>query len=144
MTTIEFLKNWLIESKLMVDFNQSYDFIEQKPNESGLYSNGAVIVSEDIIGNKVYRENFTLYSGMQAYTDYDRLVNSDFLKKLQYSLNQIKNVEVTEAIDDKEMQGIITSIKSSNGMLYNIPTGDINDGVIYQLQIEMNYKVKGE
>lgn len=144
MTTIEFLKNWLVNSPLMVNFTQNYDFIEQIPNQSGLFSNGTQKYKETIIGDEYYRANFVLYSGLQAFTDYDRLSNSDFLTQLGYSMNQIKGDEIVEIIDGIERKGNIESVTTSNGMMYTLPTNDMNDGVIYQLQFQVEYKIKGE
>lgn len=145
MTTIEFLKNWLLNSPLMVNFTtQSYDFMEQIPNQSGLFSNGIQKYKESIVGDEYYRANFTLYSGLQAYTDYDRLLNSDFLTQLSYSMNHIGKEEIEETIDTKVRKGNIEKVTTSNGLLYTLPTGDVNDGVIYQLQIQVEYKIKGE
>lgn len=143
MTVIEYLRDWLSSSGLMDQFvGQHFDYVDQVPNEAGLFSNGINKQSEDILGNEKYQASFQLLSGLHAFSDYDRLKNSDFLTKLAYSLNQIKDVEVIETIDGVNRNALITNVICNNGMLFNLPTGDINDGVIYQLQIQVNYKIQ--
>lgn len=141
MTVIEFIRDWLSNSELMSEFDQNYDFFEFASGKAGLLSSGTNKMGEDILGNETYQANFTLFSSMNAYTDYNRLNNSDFLTRLFYSLNQIKNEEITETINNEDKKGLITSVVSSNAMLLEVPTGDINDGVKYQLQIQVNYKI---
>lgn len=145
MTVTEYLKNWLTTSTLMSEFTGVHvDFTKNVPNECGLYYNGNSKVGEDILGNAKWQTNFILYSGLRAFADYDRLNNSDFLVKLSYSLSEIKDAQITETINGIAYKGKITQVKASNAMLYSIPSGDINDGVTYQLQIQVNYTISDE
>lgn len=142
LTVLQFMREWFEQSTLMADFTEKhFDFTEQIPLASGLFSNGIVKVREDIEGNTRYQANLLLISGLHAFGDYDRIMNSDFMTQLTYSLNQIKGVRVTETINGEEKDGVINSVNGSNGMLYSIPSGDINDGVVYQLQIQVNYTI---
>lgn len=116
------------------------DFTEENAVNYGLSSTGDTLMNEDILGNQVRQHNFVLYARMDAFEDYNRLANSTFLLDLNYWLEKQKGQEIT--IDGKT--GEITKMWSANGMLYEIPNGDINNGVLYQLQIYVKYKLKGE
>ena len=64
---------------------------------------------------------------------------------LAYWLEQYKNedpIEVT--INDKTVSGKLLGLSSANAMLYMVPTGDINDGVTYQIQIYARYYLESE
>lgn len=37
--------------------------------------------------------------------------------------------------------GEITKISCANAMIFDVPTGDINDGVRYQMQIAVTYTI---
>ena len=140
MTVLEFMRSWLNDSGLMEQFDEKhFGFMDEIPSQSGLFSNGSSLIREDIEGNKTYQANMVLMSGLHAFGDYDRIMNSNFMTQLTYSLNEIKGSEITETINGEEKTGVIKSVNGSNGMLYSIPSGDINDGVIYQLQIQVNY-----
>lgn len=134
MTVIEKVKNILKEYSKIGDFvNEIHiDFTESVTKSYGLSSVGDILISQDILGNQVRRHNFVLYARAEAYEDFDRLQNSNFLLELNYWLENQKNIE----IDD----GIITSLSSANGMLYEIPNGDLNNGVLYQLQVYADYE----
>lgn len=169
MTVLEYMRNWLNnnsfvegyarftttgdegvltedEDQIIVNFNETtmenhFDYMDQKPTKNGLFSNGTTLLREDIEGNKKYVANLVLMSGLYAFQDYDRIMNSDYITRLTYSLSEIKNVEITEIVNGEAKAGIITGASGSNGMLYSIPTGDINDGVVYQIQIQVNYTI---
>ncbi len=134
MTVIEKVKNILKEYSKIGDFvNEIHiDFTDSVTKSYGLSSIGDILISQDILGNQVRRHNFVLYARAEAYEDFDRLQNSNFLLELNYWLENQKNIE----IDD----GIITSLSSANGMLYEIPNGDLNNGVLYQLQVYADYE----
>lgn len=137
MNVLEYMRDWLAKSELLNEFNQNYDFLEQTPNNVGLFSNGTTLLKQDIEGNSQYKMNLVLMSGMSAYADYDRLLNSDFVNRLAYKLSDIKGIEIIE--NDKN--GLITNVQATNGMMYSVPSGDINDGVVYQLQIGVTYTI---
>lgn len=107
------------------------DFTDFEAKSYGLSSTGDSLISEDILGNQKRRHNFVLYARTEAYEDFDRLQNSNFLLELNYWLEKQKDIEIEN--------GKITSLSSANGMLYQIPNDDLNNGVLYQLQIYAEY-----
>ena len=134
----EIIANYKDISKFTNDVH--VDFTEENAVNYGLSSTGDTLINGDILGNQKRQHNFVLYARMDAFEDYNRLANSTFLLDLNYWLEKQKGQEITA--NDKK--GEITKIWSANGMLYDIPNGDINAGVIYQLQIYAEYKLKGE
>ncbi len=122
-----------------------HDFTANKPGDNfGLYSVGDAIVTKDILGNEVRRHNFILYAHNQAYTDYDRLVNSGFLLELSYyleSITEASGYDVEVKLGETTKSGRLTEVSCANAMLYQVPTGNINDGVEYQVQLYATYKV---
>lgn len=143
MNIVEKLKQILNDYPDIMQFTNDIhvDFTDSNPTNFGLSSIGDNFLREDIVGNKLRKHSFILYANNQAYTDYDRLVNTNFLLNLNYYLETVKNIEIIANINEEEKNGIITNISSSNGMLFNITTGDINDGVNYQIQIYVTYKI---
>ena len=119
------------------------DFTENKPGNFGLYPNGDAILKTDILGGQKRKHSFVLYANNQSFNDFERIANSTFLLELAYWLETVKNVPITVTVGNEEREGIITKMSSANGMMFAAPTGDINDGVTYQLQIYAEYKVKG-
>ena len=47
-------------------------------------------------------------------------------------------------INNRKRKGKLKSVECANAMLFQIPTGDINDGCMYQLQIYATYTVERE
>ena len=145
MNVIETVKDILSNSDILDEFNGVHvDYTESVPGAAGLFSNGASKIGEDLIGNIRYRINLTLYTGLTAAIDYDRLNNSDLLLKLTYYLNTLKGITTSETVDGVEYQAEITRMSCSNGILYSVPTGDANDGVQYQLQLQVEYIIYTE
>ena len=134
MNVIEKVKDVLKKYPQINEFVKDIhiDFTDSVAKSYGLSSTGDVLVSKDILGNEVRQHNFVLYARAEAYEDFDRLQNSNFLLELNYWLEQQKNIEINN--------GKITSLSSANGMLYEIPNGDLNNGVLYQLQIYAEYE----
>ena len=93
---------------------------------------GDELVRGYVTGKELRQHNFVLYAVQDSFNTFKRLANSTFLLELGYWLKDKKNIEVDE--------GRITSIRASNGMAYEIPTGDIMDGVRYQIQIFVQYE----
>lgn len=142
---IETLKDILSASPLMVEFNdnQHIDYNEEQPGNYGVYPIGTSLVKENILGDETYRTNFIIYANMQAHDNYVRLLNSNWLLRMTYWLNSLTDIPIVK--DEEKLpltQGKITSITCSNGMLFGIPTGNIADGVSYQLQIQIEYEFK--
>ena len=147
MNIIELVKHILTDYPKITEFTNeiNIDFTDDTHTNFGLSSVGDNLVKEDILGNQVRQHNFVLYALNQSFTNYDRLVNSTFLLDLAYWLEQYKNedpIEVT--INDKTVSGKLLGLSSANAMLYMVPTGDINDGVTYQIQIYAQYYLESE
>ena len=147
MNIIELVKQLLTDYPKIMDFTGeiNVDFTEDTPTNFGLSSTGDRIVKEDILGNQTRQHNFVLYALNQSFTNYDRLVNSTFLLDLTYWLEHYKQegpIEVT--INDITVSGKLLGLSSANAMLYMVPTGDINDGVTYQIQIYAQYYLESE
>ena len=144
MNIIELVKQILTDYPRILEFTNeiNVDFTDDTPTSFGLSSVGDQLIKEDILGNQIRRHNFVLYALNQSFTDYDRLANSTFLLDLTYWLEQYRNndpIEVT--IDNKTVSGKLLGLSSANAMLYMVPTGDINDGVTYQIQIYAQYSL---
>ena len=78
---------------------------------------------------------------MRGALDYDRIKNSDFFLRLTYFLDELTGIETIETINDENYTAEINKVACSNQLLYSVPTGDINDGVIYQFQIAVEYSI---
>lgn len=145
MNVIETVKRILSECEILDELNSIHiDYTEGSTGFAGLFPNGATKTGEDLIGNPKYRITFALYTGLHSANDYDRLTNSDLMLRLTYYLNQLKNIGITETVNENEYPGEITRIFCSNGLLFDYPTGDPNDGVRYQLQIGAEYAIYTE
>lgn len=147
MNIIELVKQILTDYPRMYEFTGGIhvDFTEDTPGNCGLSSTGDQLIREDILGNQDRQHNFVLYAINQAFNDYDRLANSTFLLDLSYWLEHYEQenpIEVT--INYKTVPGKLLKLSSANAMLYQIPTGDINDGVTYQIQIQAQYFIESE
>ncbi len=135
MNIIELVKS-IVESyedigKLHIDYTGAV------PDSCGISSTGDVLLKEDILGNKTRQHNFVLYTVWQSQSDYDRMVNSGILLGLQCFLESNAQEQTVTSPDGKN--GNLKSITCSNGMLYQVPNGNFNAGVIYQLQISAQY-----
>lgn len=146
MNVIEVTKKILSDYKKISEFSNGVqvDFTTNEPTNFGLSSIGDTLIKEDVLGNQKRKHSFVLYAVNQAYEDYDRLANSSFLLELAYWLETQKGQKVDAAIGDIVKKGEITKISTANAMIFNVPTGNIRDGVMYQIQIYVEYKVKGE
>lgn len=136
------MRELLSECSLLDKFNGihvDYTIEEDVPGALGLFSMGTTKTGEDILGNERYRIGFQLQTGLTAYEDYERLRNSDFLLQLTYWLNRKKNIRIVEEFGETERLGKITTVSAGNALLFDAPTGDVNDGVVYQLQVTVDY-----
>lgn len=127
--------------------NIHIDFTDnEKEQDFGLSSNGDTKIKEDVLGNQKRRHNFVLYAINQAFNDYDRLQNSTFLLNLSYYLDAISSgeYEIEVTINGHKRKGVLNSIRCENAMIFSIPTGEISDGVMYQLQIYAEYTLESE
>ncbi len=146
MNVIEATKKILSNYKKISEFSSGVqiDFTTNEPTNFGLSSIGDTLIKEDVLGNQKRKHSFVLYAVNQAYEDYDRLSNSNFLLELAYWLETQKGQSIDIVIGDIVKKGEITKISTANAMIFSVPTGNLNDGVMYQIQIYVEYKVKGE
>ena len=144
MNVVNTVKQLLSDSNVLDEFNGNIhvDYTEAADSDAGLYSTGPVKIGEDVIGNPKYRMNFQLYTGLRGALDYDRQINSDALVALTYYLDSKRGTKISESINGVKYDGKILKVTTSNAMLYDIPTGDYNDGVRYQIQIAVEYKIR--
>jgi hypothetical protein len=144
MNVIELVKQILTDYPKILEFTNEVhvDFTDSEPMNFGLSSTGDQLIKEDVLGNQIRQHNFVLYAVNQAFLDYDRLANSTFLLDLSYWLEKVANEQ--DITIDEQSRGKLLSLSSANGMLYSIPTGDIMDGVTYQIQIYAQYKIERE
>lgn len=108
------------------------DFTSNEPTSFGLSSTGDTLVKEYLTGKQIRQHNFVLYATQESFNSFKRLNNSNFLIDFSYWLETQKNIKITK--------GKILRMWTSNGMAYQVPTGDINDGVTYQIQIFVEYE----
>ena len=146
MNVIEVTKKILSDYKKISEFSNGVqvDFTTNEPTNFGLSSIGDTLIKEDVLGNQKRKHSFVLYAVNQAYEDYDRLSNSNFLLELAYWLEIQRGQSIDIVIGDIVKKGEITKISTANAMIFSVPTGNLNDGVMYQIQIYVEYKVKGE
>lgn len=134
----EILTNYSGISEFVNDIH--VDFTDPDPDNYGLSSTGDQLIKEDLLGNQLRQHNFVLYSVIHSALDYDRLNNSTFLLELNYWLEDQKGQEISAG----NKTGKITKLWGANGMLYEIPNGELNSGLIYQLQIYAQYTIESE
>lgn len=146
MNIVEAVKDILSKYKRINEFSNGVqiDFTSNENENYGLFSIGDQLIKSDILDNQKRKNNFVLYAITQSSNDFDRLNNSTFLLELGYYLDSIKNVEITANINGTERVGKITKISCSNAMLYDVLEGDINNFVRYQIQVSVEYEIKGE
>lgn len=118
------------------------EFSEDNPESFGLSSIGDRIVSEDILGNQTREHSFLFYATYSAVNDFERISNSGKLLSLAMWLERKKGAEITAQADGKTLTGFITSVRCENGMLYEIPKENLFNGVQYQMQIVVTYKIQ--
>ena len=148
MTIIDFMRQKLTEypkiSEFLTDCDIHVDFTE--PDSSyGLSSNGDSLVKEDMLGNQTPRHNFAMYAVAPSFTDYCRLVNSNFLLELGYWLEQLpEEGGLIANIGNQELEARFLKATTSNAMAMQ-PMGEtVNDGILYQIQIQVTYKIESE
>lgn len=117
------------------------DYTDSEPTNFGISSSGDMLIKKDILGNQTRQHNFVLYAINQSFNDFDRLQNSTFLLDLNYFLETVKGQEVEATVNGVVETGKIKRMWSANGMIYDIPDGNL-DAVTYQLQIYAEYTLK--
>ena len=80
-----------------------------------------------------------------SFTDYCRLVNSNFLLELGYWLEQLpEEGGLIANIGNQEMEARFIKAITSNAMAVQ-PMGEtVNDGILYQIQIQVTYQIESE
>ena len=136
MTIIDFLRQKLTEypkiSEFMAGADIHIDFTDPDPTNYGLSSTGDSLIREDVLGNQIRQHNFVMYAVAQSFTDYNRLER----------LPEEDGISVED--DNQAMIGIFLKATSANAMAMQPMTEDINDGVLYQIQIYAQYKIESE
>ena len=121
------------------------DYNGNAPDDFGLYPTGDKLVKEDVLGNQKRSHTFILYADFQSFNNYDRLQNSGTLLSLQYWLEEsAAGQTVISVVNGTERSGRLEKITCANGMLFNIPDGNLNTAVRYQLQITAEYTIESE
>lgn len=147
MNIIELVRQILTDYPKMEEFTNKIhiDFTDnEKKSDFGLSSIGDTKVKEDVLGNQTRKHSFMLYAINQAFNDYDRLSNSTFLLELSHWMELLNadKYEVEETIDGCVYKGKLLSLECANAMAFQIPTGDIKEGVMYQVQIYAQYSLE--
>lgn len=149
MTIIDFMRQKLTEypkiSEFLAGDDIHIDFTEPDPTCYGLSSTGDSLVKEDVLGNQTRQHNFSMYAVGQSFTDYNRLANSNFLLELGYYLEHLPPQEgVTVDIGDQELTGKFLKATTANAMSFGLMGDTINEGILYQIQIQVQYFVESE
>lgn len=149
MTIIDFMRQKLTEYPKIAEFLSSddihIDFTEPDPVNYGLSSNGDQLIREDVLGNQIRQHNFALYAVGQSFTDYNRLANSNFLLELGYYLERLPEQDgITVMVGDEKLTGTFLKATTANAMSMGLMSETINEGVMYQIQIQAQYKVESE
>ena len=149
MTIIDYMRQKLTEypkiSEFLAGDEIHIDFTEPEPINYGLSSNGDKLLKEDILGNQTRQHDFVMYAAGQSFTDYNRLANSNFLLELSLWLEQLPTGnKITVPVGEKEYVGIFKKATTANAMSMGLMGDTIDSGVMYQLQIYVQYKVESE
>lgn len=148
MTIIDFMRQKLTEypkiSEFLVDGDIHVDFTESGSGY-GLSSNGDSLIKEDLLGNQIRQHNFAMYAVAPSFTDYCRIANSNFLLELGYWLEHLPEEDgIQMEIDGQDLRGRFLKAIPSNAMAMQ-PMGEtINDGILYQIQVQVTYKIESE
>ena len=149
MTIIDYMRQKLTEYPKIAEFlgdeDIHIDFTDPQPTNYGLSSNGDSLIREDVLGNQIRQHNFVMYAVSQSYIDYNRLSNSNFLLELAYWLERVpEENRISVEIDGQTFTGRFLKATTANAMAMQPMTEDINDGVLYQIQIYAQYRIESE
>ena len=148
MTIIDFMRQKLTEYPKISEFMSGGDIhidFTDSPTNYGLSSTGDSLLKEDVLGNQIRQHNFVLYAVGQSFTDYNRLANSNFLLELSYWLERLPEEDgISAEIDGQTFRGRFLKATSANAMAMQPMTEDMNDGVLYQIQVYAQYKIESE
>lgn len=149
MTIIDFMREKLTSYPRIAEFmggdDIHIDFTDPDPTNYGLSSTGDSLIREDVLGNQIRQHNFVMYAVAQSFTDYNRLANSNFLLELAYWLERLPEGDgISVEADNQAIIGRFLKATTANAMAMQPMTEDINDGVLYQIQIYAQYKIESE
>ena len=86
-----------------------------------------------------------MYAVGQSFTDYNRLANSNFLLELGYYLEHLPQQDgVTVNTGEQELTGKFLKATTANAMSFGLMGDTISDGIMYQIQIQVQYFVESE
>jgi hypothetical protein len=134
--------------KALQDYLETYDGMElqvltdqtgERPSSYALAPSGNGKVTEDIIGNKTFENNYVFYAREATKDEVDRQDNYDFLESFSDWLD-----EQNDAGNLPELPGryLAESIEVANSMLFEIDEGGTG---LYQVQIKFTItKKKGD
>lgn len=149
MTIIDYMRQKLTEypkiSEFLAGDDIHIDFTEPDPVNYGLSSTGDALLKEDVLGNQIRQHNFAMYAVGKSFTDYNRIANSNFLLELSYWLENLPEeygIEVN--IGEKTRVAVFLRATTANAMSMGLMGETIDQGVMYQLQIQARYKVESE
>lgn len=146
MTIIDYMRKKLTEypkiSEFLAGDDIHIDFTDPAPINYGLSSTGDTLIKEDLLGNQIRQHNFVLYAVGQSFTDYNRLANSNFLLELAYWLESLPEEE--GLIEYQKLKGKFLKATTANAMSMGLMGETIDKGVMYQIQISVQYKVESE
>lgn len=149
MTIIDYMRKKLTEypqiSEFLAGDDVYIDFTEPEPVNYGLSSTGESLIKEDVLGNQTRQHNFVMYAVGKSFTDYNRLANSNFLLELSYWLNNLPpGDELDVRIGERMAKGRFLRATTANAMSMGLMGDTIDKGVMYQLQINAQYKIESE
>ena len=121
------------------------EYTDSTPTNFGLTSLGDTLITDDVTGTVMHRQHsFMLYAAFSAINDYERLANSGILLDLSLWLERQTGAEFEQLFGEETLAGEITAIRTANGRLFDIPLGNGELGVRYQLQITVDYDLEEE
>lgn len=149
MTIIDYMRKKLTEypkiSEFLAGDDIHIDFTDPAPINYGLSSTGDTLIKEDLLGNQIRQHNFVLYAVGQSFTDYNRLANSNFLLELAYWLESLPEEEgLIITVEYQKLKGKFLKATTANAMSMGLMGETIDKGVMYQIQISVQYKVESE
>lgn len=149
MTIIDFMRKKLTEypkiSEFLAGDDIHIDFTEPEPVNYGLSSNGDKLLTENLLGEQKRQHNFVMYAVGQSFTDYNRLANSNFLLELAYWLERLpEEAGITADVGGEERKGRFLKATTANAMNMGLMGDTINEGVMYQIQIYVQYQLESE
>ncbi len=118
--------------------NIQTDKAEENPSSYSLAPSGNNKTKEDILGNKIFTNNYVFYARESTSAEVDRSENYDFIESLTDWIEVQRDAKNFPVLSG---QYKVEEIEVSNGFLFDI---DEDSGVgTYQVQIQITIR-KGE